>query len=290
MSISTTGECVSITIGMKDGNPIITKIHTEGLVANKTILLEEGMEVTSISYNGQCVFLGREKTSGEKRGNAKAKPTKKKMTHPFLDKKFKLEPGTNVIAVVMKTGAEERQEDGGSWQESNELFLVRGVTVGCKSHKKNSQHVEVLVYSIESMSDDLDEKDIKVDSDTDEYESVSNDSFSSEDSDGYDSFSDDDAGTDGSVHTVESQTVQTFQPQKAKFSFRPPPLGIANGGYWTTQKYVGRHTLVASVVGCFCLGFVGPMVLCCPFDERSIYIVDGRAYAESGKCVAFQEE
>jgi hypothetical protein len=251
--MSSVDQCMRITISMKRNgtNPIITRISSEELTVTKTAFLEVGMEVTSLSYDGQSAYLARDNLKQENGGRP-----------PFFAKQSVCVPGAGagVIAVAMKKVLENNTDS----------FLIRGVMVGSQSSWRGSQLVEVLVYSVTGTLDDT--------CGTDESERVDaspNESSASEHHDEY------------SVSSSE-ETEDALRPEPNKSSRRPPPPGVPCGGCWSTQTFIGRRTMVISLVGCCFLGFVGPMVLCCPLDERNVYIVDGKVYAECGKYVRLE--
>jgi hypothetical protein len=262
MMSSTNNMCMKITIRMEHNgtNPVITLISTDGLMTTKTPLLDLGMEVTSLSYNGQSAYLAGENLTRKNGGK-----------HPFFAKQSVMVPGTGVIAVAINKAPEDNTDP----------FLIRGVVVGSQSSWRGSQLVEVLVYSIAGMKDD------NIDEGVPEREGDSASEGSSSD------YHDEDAVC--SSETVDESPCcdrqNVLKPDSHNFSWGagPPPSGVPCGGYWSTQKYIGRHTIVASLVGCFLLGFVGPMVLCCPLDERNVYIVNGKVYAACGKCIALED-
>lgn len=66
---------------------------------------------------------------------------------------------------------------------------------------------------------------------------------------------------------------------------RSPPQGLSDGGVWTRRKCVGDTTIKYCVLGCFCLIIPGFCALLNPMDERDVYVIDGKAYLDSGECI-----
>lgn len=59
---------------------------------------------------------------------------------------------------------------------------------------------------------------------------------------------------------------------------------VPNGGYWGKNKYTGDKTQCTALCCClFLFGIGGLLVLCCPMDERPVYVVNGLVYDQTGR-------
>eukprot|EP00526_Cylindrotheca_closterium_P017177 CAMPEP_0113622500 /NCGR_PEP_ID=MMETSP0017_2-20120614/11532_1 /TAXON_ID=2856 /ORGANISM="Cylindrotheca closterium" /LENGTH=315 /DNA_ID=CAMNT_0000532337 /DNA_START=27 /DNA_END=974 /DNA_ORIENTATION=- /assembly_acc=CAM_ASM_000147 len=63
----------------------------------------------------------------------------------------------------------------------------------------------------------------------------------------------------------------------------PPPPGVAAGGQWGTNKYIGQQTQMLMCFGCLCFGLPGLCVCFCPQDDRDAYRLGNQIYDASGK-------
>lgn len=64
-----------------------------------------------------------------------------------------------------------------------------------------------------------------------------------------------------------------------------PPRGVEAGGQWGKNKYSGQWTQAAACFGCLCFCLPGLLILCCPFDERDAYMVNGKIYDAGGQYI-----
>eukprot|EP00658_Telonema_sp_P-2_P082591 TRINITY_DN8761_c0_g1_i3.p1 TRINITY_DN8761_c0_g1~~TRINITY_DN8761_c0_g1_i3.p1 ORF type:complete len:385 (+),score=64.85 TRINITY_DN8761_c0_g1_i3:14-1168(+) len=55
----------------------------------------------------------------------------------------------------------------------------------------------------------------------------------------------------------------------------PPPPGCPPGGIWKATRYCGPITWCIACFACWC-------IVCCPVDERNVYIVNGQVYDSDG--------
>lgn len=62
-----------------------------------------------------------------------------------------------------------------------------------------------------------------------------------------------------------------------------PPPGVPAGGEWGKVMYAGNVTGIMTCIGCLCFGLPGLCVLCCPCDERDVYLVNGKLYSSDGR-------
>ena len=69
----------------------------------------------------------------------------------------------------------------------------------------------------------------------------------------------------GAPLTVQSKAVAP--PANAVV----PPPGVAAGGTWGTNKYIGSTTQMYMCVGCLCFGLPGLCICFCPQDDRDAY-------------------
>ena len=81
------------------------------------------------------------------------------------------------------------------------------------------------------------------------------------------------------------RTTVTSSVGRTAAGARPPPHGLPEGGQWVNRSYVGNATLMWLVLGCFCFGIFGPLALCCPCDERKVYLIDGKVYTADGEFI-----
>lgn len=95
---------------------------------------------------------------------------------------------------------------------------------------------------------------------------------------------------DAVVVPEESFTTNTTQPTQPNNSNTTgngathPHHLVPNGGYWGTNKYVGDKTQCAAICCClFVFGIGGLLILCCPLDERPVYVVNGMVYDRTGR-------
>ena len=61
------------------------------------------------------------------------------------------------------------------------------------------------------------------------------------------------------------------KPKPAAGSGVVPPPGVAAGGIWGKNKYVGDQTTMLMLFGCLCFGIPGLCVYFCPQDDRDAY-------------------
>ncbi|CAM9935079.1 unnamed protein product [Ascophyllum nodosum] len=58
----------------------------------------------------------------------------------------------------------------------------------------------------------------------------------------------------------------------------PPPAGVPEGGMWIQENYCGAATWIVGILIC-------PWVCFCPFDTRTVYVVNGVRYNHFGAMV-----
>jgi hypothetical protein len=76
------------------------------------------------------------------------------------------------------------------------------------------------------------------------------------------------------VKDTEGKLTVVGQPYVAKPSSIPAsyaPPGIADGGIWGKNKYIGNQTQMLAFFGCLCCGLPGLCVCLCPQDDRDVY-------------------
>jgi membrane-associated protease RseP (regulator of RpoE activity) len=64
---------------------------------------------------------------------------------------------------------------------------------------------------------------------------------------------------------------QPYVAKKSSMSASNPPPGIADGGIWGINKYMGTQTEMLMCAGCLCCGLPGLCVCFCPQDDRDAY-------------------
>lgn len=81
-----------------------------------------------------------------------------------------------------------------------------------------------------------------------------------------------------------ANTISTTQPTITNTGATHPHHLVPNGGYWAKNTYVGDKTQCAALCCClFVFGIGGLLILCCPLDERPVYVVNGMVYDRTGK-------
>ena len=91
--------------------------------------------------------------------------------------------------------------------------------------------------------------------------------------------------------TIVAEEVKTVPEQTPAASVmgstaRTSPPGVATGGQWGTNKYVGSNTQALACLGCLCFCLPGLCVLMCPVDDRDVYkSTDNNVYDAAGRCL-----
>mmetsp|Transcript_10505 Transcript_10505/g.22338 ORF Transcript_10505/g.22338 Transcript_10505/m.22338 type:complete len:111 (+) Transcript_10505:663-995(+) len=92
------------------------------------------------------------------------------------------------------------------------------------------------------------------------------------------------AATTPAVATAVPQPAQaTPMPQAGVVAHCPP--GAPPGGTYTTESYIGMSTLITILILAiiFWPALFGP--LCCPCDQRQVYIVNGQKFDTAGRMI-----
>lgn len=83
--------------------------------------------------------------------------------------------------------------------------------------------------------------------------------------------------------TIVAEEVKTVSMGSTA---RTAPPGVATGGQWGTNKYVGSNTQALACLGCLCFCLPGLCVLMCPVDDRDVYkSTDNNVYDAAGRCL-----
>eukprot|EP00980_Cylindrotheca_fusiformis_P000542 scaffold133_cov115-Cylindrotheca_fusiformis.AAC.2 len=84
---------------------------------------------------------------------------------------------------------------------------------------------------------------------------------------------------EGKVTVVGQPYTNTLAVKSA--SNAPP--GVADGGIWGKNKYVGEETKMIMCLGCLCCGLPALCVALWPQDERDAYMLGNKLYDASGQ-------
>mmetsp|Transcript_5173 Transcript_5173/g.11247 ORF Transcript_5173/g.11247 Transcript_5173/m.11247 type:complete len:80 (+) Transcript_5173:71-310(+) len=67
---------------------------------------------------------------------------------------------------------------------------------------------------------------------------------------------------------------------------RAPPAGAPAGGSFTNEKYLGQSSIITIIILALIFWPALFGVLCCPCDQREVYLVGGQKYnAQSGALI-----